>query len=245
MEVKKNPRADLNRNSIIYFQIGIILVLFLIHFGLELNFREKAFILQPVAVETENLEDIPITELKEVPPIPLPPPPPAPEYIEVVEDKSDIEESLIASTETSQDEMIEIPEVSDIKEEKEPVPEEIVYVPFVVIEKAPIYPGCENANGREAQKKCMSSKIDDLVKQEFRTDLGAELGLYGLNRIIVVFRIDENGYVADIRARGPHKRLEAEAERVIKMLPKMEPGRQRNRPVGVVYSLPIAFKIED
>ncbi|WP_457610622.1 energy transducer TonB, partial [Lutibacter sp.] len=41
-----------------------------------------------------------------------------------------------------------------------------------------------------------------------------------------------------------HKRLQAEAIRVIKLLPKMIPGKQRGRPVGVKYSLPIAFKVE-
>ena len=45
-------------------------------------------------------------------------------------------------------------------------------------------------------------------------------------------------------ARAPHKRLQQEAIRVVKLLPKMIPGKQRGRPVGVKYSLPIAFKVE-
>ena len=46
-----------------------------------------------------------------------------------------------------------------------------------------------------------------------------------------MFTIDENGVVTDIRSRGPHPKLEKEAERVVKLLPKMEPGKQRKQNV--------------
>jgi protein TonB len=46
-----------------------------------------------------------------------------------------------------------------------------------------------------------------------------------------------------LKSRGPDKLLIGEAERIISLLPKMEPGKQRNRPVGVPYSIPINFKL--
>jgi hypothetical protein len=49
------------------------------------------------------------------------------------------------------------------------------------------------------------------------------------------------GHVFDIRARAPHKALEAEAIRVIALLPKITPGFQFGEPVIVPYSLPIIF----
>ena len=57
--------------------------------------------------------------------------------------------------------------------------------------------------------------------------------------------IDEKGNIGQVRARAPHPRLEKEAARVINSLPKMKPGKQRGKPVGVMYSLPIAFKVQD
>ena len=39
--------------------------------------------------------------------------------------------------------------------------------------------------------------------------------------------------------------LEKEAERIIGLLPKMEPGKQRGRPVKVPYSIRINFKIQN
>lgn len=40
------------------------------------------------------------------------------------------------------------------------------------------------------------------------------------------------------------KSLETEAERIISILPKMTPGKQRDRNVGVPYSIPINFKLK-
>jgi len=53
------------------------------------------------------------------------------------------------------------------------------------------------------------------------------------------------GNVIGVRARAPHPRLEKEAVRVINLLPKMKPGRQRGKAVIVPYSLPIIFQVQD
>ena len=58
-------------------------------------------------------------------------------------------------------------------------------------------------------------------------------------------KIDKNGNVTGVRSRAPHPRLEKEAARVINMLPKMKPGRQRGKAVTVPYSLPITFQVQD
>ena len=61
-------------------------------------------------VEDDDDEEIPITEQIKVPP-PPPPPPPAPEVIEGVEDEEEVEETVIESTETDQEEIVEVDEV--------------------------------------------------------------------------------------------------------------------------------------
>ncbi len=126
-----------------------------------------------------------------------------------------------------------------------PVEEVIADVPFAVIENVPIYPGCENLSNNDQRKKCMSEKVQEFVQRKFNTDLGSQLGLSGVNRVIVQFKIDKNGNITDVRSRAPHPRLEQEAARVINSLPKMQPGRQRGKPVGVMYSLPIVFQVQD
>ncbi|APU69467.1 MAG: energy transducer TonB [Bacteroidota bacterium] len=240
---KKNPKADLSRNSLIFFQIGLIVMLGISYLAIEWHFDSRPAVdLQQLDMETERIVDVPVTELREKLP-PPPPPPPAPEVIEVIEDNSVLEESTIQSTETNLNDKIEVVEVTDIKEEK--IAEEIEDVPFVIIANVPVYPGCENQKGNDAKKQCMSGKIQELVKREFRTELSAELGLKGINKIYVIFRINDKGDVENIQARGPHPALEAEAERVVKLIPKMEPGRQRDRAVGVLYTLPIIFEVRN
>lgn len=245
MQVKKNPKADLGRSSLIFFQVGLIVMLSITYFGLEYNFSaDDDLDLQQVQVSEFEQEDIPITQLNTPPPPPPPPPPPMPEIIEVVENQEEVEETTIQSTESNQEtKMPEIVQVEDIEYEEEE--EEIEKVPFLIVEKIPVFPGCENIRKKEEQKECMSQKINEHVKRHFDVRISEELGLTGMNRIFVIFKINENGDVADIRARGPNKRLEAEAIRVVGLLPKMIPGRQRDRPVAVEYSLPIMYEIRE
>ncbi|MAP53930.1 energy transducer TonB [Altibacter sp.] len=238
MEPKKNPKADLSRRSMLFFQLGMILMLFIAWQAIEYKTYDRSLETDTLAVSDELEEEIPITQQIEPPP-PPPPPPPAPEVIEVVEDEEEVEETIIKSTETNQEE-----EIVEIEEIEEAVEEEIADVPFAVIENVPVYPGCESASGNNAKKACMSEQVDKFVKKKFNADLAADLGLEGIQRIFVQFKIDKNGNVVDVRARAPHPKLEQEAVRVVSSLPKMIPGKQRGKPVGVLYSLPIRFQVE-
>ena len=236
---KKNMKANVGRNSSIYFALGLVLMLFITYQSINYKSYDKAAIdIGSLNLEQENEEEIPIIDLK-LPPPPPPPPAVAPQVIEIVEDEVEIEETVIESTETDQTE--EIVEVDEV------VVEEIyedVEVPFSVIENVPEYPGCEK--GTNAQKrKCMSDKIAKFVQKKFNTDLAGDLGLSGKQKINVMFKIDKKGNVTGVRSRAPHPRLEKEAARVINLLPKMKPGRQRGRAVIVPYTLPITFIVQE
>jgi protein TonB len=91
----------------------------------------------------------------------------------------------------------------------------------------------------------MSEKITKIVVRRFNTDLAGDLGLSGRQRISVIFKVDKTGNITDVMARAPHPRLAKEAKRVVGLIPKMKPGKQRGNPVVVQYSLPIIFKVED
>ena len=236
---KKTTKADVSRNSSLFFSVGLVLMLFISHQLINYKSYDKADIdIGSLNLEEENEEEIPIIDLK-LPPPPPPPPPVAPQVIEIVEDEEEIEETVIESTETDQEE--EIVEVEEVEVEEV---EEDIEVPFSVIENVPEYPGCEK--GTNAQKrKCMSDKITKFVQKKFNTDLAGDLGLTGKHRISVIFKIDKKGNVTGVRSRAPHPRLEKEAARVVNMLPKMKPGRQRGKAVVVPYSLPITFLVQE
>lgn len=117
-------------------------------------------------------------------------------------------------------------------------------VPFAIIENVPVFPGCEGTERK--LRACLQKNIGMHVNRKFNTDLSNNIGLSpGIKKIFVMFIIDKEGNIANVNARAPHNALKEEAIRVVKLLPKMKPGKQRGVNVGVKYSLPIAFKIED
>ena len=245
MKHKKSTKSNLENYSKLFMLLGLVLALLITYIAIEHRTIETGD--DNVMAYTTNMQDdeeeIPETEqeLEEIKPEEQKvAPPPVLEEIEVVEDDDDIEETVIESTETSEDEEVIIEEIEEI----EIVEEVIEDVPFSIIEDVPVYPGC---TGSKAQlKKCLSEKVQKLVSRKFNVDLAQDLGLSpGKKRIFVMFKIDKTGNITSVQARAPHKRLEAEAKRVVNLIPKMKPGRQRGRPVGVKYSLPITFIVQE
>ena len=238
MEIKKNPKANLENYSKLFLQLGLVLALLISYVSIEYKTfdRELDDLLGANIGEEEEIE-IPLTERIELVQ-PPPPPPPAPEVIEIVEDDKDVIEDPPVSSEADQDTEIKEP-IKEIVEEEEVMED----VPFSIIEDAPIYPGCK---GNKAElRKCLQKSIQKHIARKFNTGLASELGLDpGKKKVYVVFKIDKKGNIVDVRARGPHARLEKEGVKVVKMLPKMIPGKQRGRPVGVKYTLPITLQVE-
>lgn len=117
-------------------------------------------------------------------------------------------------------------------------------VPFGIVDQVPVFPGCENLSNVD-QKDCMSKNISMHVNKNFNTNIGKENRLVGIQRIIVIFKIDSEGNITDVRSRAPHPTLEAEAIKVIKTLPTMIPGEHKGKKVNVSYSLPIVFQIAE
>lgn len=245
MQIKKNPKARLENYSKIFVQIGLVLSLFIVYQLLETKTYERSIkdTLGEITMTDEDKEDIPIINREEIVLPKNTPPPAIPEKINVVEDDLDVEETVIEDTETDESESVSaIIDPNAIYEEEE---EEVIVedVPFLVIEDVPVYPGCKG--NKQQLKDCFTQKIKQFFVKRFDVGLAEELGLSkGKKRIIVVFRVDKNGNVADIAARAPHPRIQKEVVDIIQKLPKMKPGRQRGTPVGVKYSLPIAFHIK-
>ena len=116
-------------------------------------------------------------------------------------------------------------------------------VPFAIIEEVPVFPGCTGT--RKEKSDCLNSSIRKVIVRNFNGDLSKTLNLSkGKKKIWIVFRIDEDGNVTEINARAPHPELKKEAIRVASLLPKMIPGKQRGKAVGMKYTLPISFNVE-
>lgn len=238
MLVNKSKKARIESYSKIFFQLGLVLALLVVYLSIEWkSFDRYVSELNMVELESDESEIIPITErIIEIKP--PPPPPPAPEKIQIVDDLEEIEETVLETTETDETESVEVMEIENIEEVEE---EEIFEnIPFAIVEDVPVYPGCKGT--KEQKRQCLQDKIRIHVNKTYNTEIPQDLGLSaGKKKVFVQFKINKEGNVTDARARGPHKRLETEAIRVVNLLPKMTPGKQRGRSVSVSYTLPITL----
>ena len=242
MEIKKNPKQQLENYSKIFLQIGLTLTLFITYALIEHKTYDRNDLgsLGQANMRDEMKEDIPIIEIQEIKPPPKKTPPPIVEKIKVVEDELKIEETVVESTETDENEgvVVNTEDIVEIEEAEEVVED----IPFILIENVPVYPGCKGNNNQ--LKKCFTRKVTHHFGKNFDVNLANTLGLQaGKKRLFVVFTINKNGKVTNIKARGPHPVLEKEVAKIIGSLPKMTPGMQRGRPVGVSYSIPITFEV--
>lgn len=117
-------------------------------------------------------------------------------------------------------------------------------VSLLSVEKPPIFPGCRGSKSELTQ--CLELKIKEHVKTGFNMKLKNSLGLKpGMKRILVMFAINKSGYISKIKIKAPHKKLEEEAVRLMKTLPKMTPGKYKGKYVEVgYYVFPIIFQLK-
>ena len=236
MEIKKNPKSNLENYSKLFMQIGLVLALFITYAAIEKKTYDRNIGDLGSANMTADMEEETVITERIEPVKPKTPPPPAPEKIEIVEDEKEVEETIIESTETDETEAVEIVEVEEVEEVIEDVS-------FMIIEDVPVFPGCK---GNKAElKKCFSKKVQKHFSRKFDADLPNELGLSaGRKRVFIGFKIDKTGNIVNVNARAPHPKIKSEVIKVMKQLPRMKPGKQRSKPVGVKYSIPFTLIVE-
>ena len=82
------------------------------------------------------------------------------------------------------------------------------------------------------------------VQQNVRfPQIALENGIQG--RVVVTFVIEKDGRLTNIEVlQTPDRSLSDEAVRVLSKSPKWSPGKQRNQPVRVKYTLPVDFRVQ-
>ena len=211
----------------LFFPIGLLITLIFAYSAIEFKTYVKSYDEIVGEILQDDTDDIIITVQNLPPPPPPPPPPVIVEVFEVVEDEAEVEETFFASTETDQEEVVEDVEYEEIEEE-------FGDIPFTVVEVKPSFP--------LSTPSMFQRDIQNHVRKHFRYPQTAlELGVQG--RVFIQFIILKDGSIKIKNFRGPDKRLEKEAVRIINKLPKMKPGEQRGTPVNVPFSIPITFRL--
>ena len=212
---KKDPKISLENKKGMFFQIGLAVTLIAVLISFEWKSYDKSnYNLGDLNLDDMEEEIIPITRQEVKPP---PPPPPPPEIIEIVEDEVEIENEVeIEETDTDEDEIVEIGEDD----------EEF----FMVVENMPEFPGGDLGLMKFIQKNVRYPAI------------AKEYNITG--KVYVSFIVDKQGSVTNVKiVRGVDKILDAEALRVVSLLPKYKPGKQRGKAVRVMFTIPINFTL--
>ena len=228
MEVKKSPKADLESKKTSNLLIGAILTLAVLFVGFEWSERDKKVTTDTGLTEVVFEEEIiPITEQEQ--PKQAPPPPEAPkveEVLEIVENDADVQESTIQASDDTQ-QAVEV-KYTPVEVEEEEVEEQQI---FQVVEEMPEFPG--------GMGECMKF----LGKNIKYPTISQENGVQG--RVIVQFVVNRDGSIVDpVVVRGVDPYLDKEALRVISMMPKWKPGKQRGKAVRVKYTVPVMFRLQ-
>ena len=250
----ETPNSKLQKSSVIFMQLGLIVALFAVYLALEYKTIKKQYIFdKPKSVamvdvyvpdkfnvvdpnkkkpqKTTTVKKIIVNK-------------PVLDKVKVVENNRKITNELPKDIlPVDEDKPVQNPiSVQDIPSVEAPI-ETDDDVDFVKVEIKPTFVKCKNKKGK-AQEICFNKMMQKYINKYFDVDLAQNLGLdEGKHRIYVQFVIDKNGDIVNVHSNATHPRLKKEAERVVKKLPKMLPGKQRTHYVNVKYNLPINFNV--
>jgi len=101
---------------------------------------------------------------------------------------------------------------------------------YAVVEKMPSYPGGDDA------------RIDFLVRNIKYPELAKKNGIQG--KVFITFVVETDGSISDVKVlRGIGGGCDEEAVRIIKLMPKWNPGMQRGEAVRTQFNIPIKFAL--
>ena len=234
MEVKKNPKFDLEKRRGMFLQIGF-LVSFLIVLAAfeyktpvektqELAFEvlEEMDELIPIIVqEKEKKKEQPVVKKMEI------------KDLIITDDEMDDDDLEIVDSDALEDDSYNI---SEVREEEEDNDED---VPFVRVEQMPIF----NPKKNKTYEEGIRDLFITMQKMTRYPVIAQENGVQG--KVFVKFVVTKTGEVSNIQVvRSIDPALDKEAIRVVRNLPKFKPGMQRNKPVSVWFSGYISFVLQ-
>ncbi|MBE6195337.1 MAG: energy transducer TonB [Rikenellaceae bacterium] len=227
MEIKKNPKVDVQNKRVLLLEIGLAVALLIVIAAFLYTPREYKIeqVEQVVTVVEEEITEITRQDQK-------PPEPPKRTEITVITD--------ILNIVTNDEKISTNVDFAEFAEDVEiiqqvAVSEEVIEddQPFVKVEQMPSFMGGDLMTFRNwVQSKVRYPQI------------AQENNISG--RVLLMFVIEKDGSLTNIQVlQTPDSSLSDEAIRILKTSPKWTPGKQRNQSVRVKYTLPIDFRIQN
>ena len=230
MEIKKSPKADLENKKMLFLEIGLVIALAVCGAALAFNTKPEPEPYTPPKQDVREQEfemDRTVQEQEQQQP-------------EQQKAKTQVLADVL--TIVSNDTKIETPDLlfsddasafEDFEFEVEEVVENIVEEEiFVTAEEMPTFQGGD------------LSKFRNWVQSNVKyPQIALENGIQG--NVVIKFVVEKDGKLSNIQVlQSPDKTLSDAAVQVLQKSPKWKPGKQRNKPVRVTYTLPVSFKIQ-
>lgn len=229
MEIKKSNKADLERRRPWLFLLGLLVATGLFFLVLNISVNPPSGevspeLLEEIAQELEMNMKRPDKDL-----IPVFPPEKkeesVSEQLNIVDMTVEATDMPEASVETDGEKEEEAPPIAPI-----PIDEKQQQLQFRVVEQLPEFPG-----GMVEFMKWLTKNLK-YPPQAKRANVEG--------RVVVSFIVNADGTTTDARiVKSVHPLLDAEAMRVLKLMPEWKPGEDHGQPCRTMISIPIVFKI--
>lgn len=223
MEIKKNPKLNLEKYKLMFFAISLIISIGVLvsAFQYQSSSAKADFGLNK-NIEDEEMMEITRQDMQE-------PEPEQPqeqqqqqtiEIIEIVDNSEEVNEDTEFDFEFDEEEEIDLEATTEEPEDKI----------FIYVKNMPVFPG-----GKLALRKYVAEHV-------VYPAVARENGIEGT--VFLRFEVTRKGTVGKVELqKGVDPLLDDEAIRVIKQLPKFTPGEQNGKKVNVWYSIPVTFKL--
>lgn len=224
MEPKKNPKADVGRNKTLFLEIGLVIALAVVIGAFSVSQKDKVIEIPDFGLVADEIELIDITIEEQ------PKPQQVRQAVNVISDILNVVKNDTQITTTF--DFIDFAEddiaITTLSVEAEEIEED---VPYVTADEMPKFQGGDlNVFRRWVHDRLVYPTV------------ARENNIQG--KVTVQFVIERDGSLTNIRVLvTPDKLLSDEVIRVLNTSPKWEPGKMRNMPVRISYTLPIDWTL--
>ena len=241
----KYPEADVfkMRGTLLNAGMAISLLLTVLAFNWT-TYDDEVFIPDDALIVPDDIEIEP-PRTAEPPPPPPPPPPPVIEEVPEEEIEEEDEPEFVDNSVTEESVVEKKIESPKPPPPPPPPPPPKVEEIFKVVEEMPRFPGCDNEPGdAKAKEQCAQKKMLEFIYKNIKYPaIARENGVEGT--VVVTFVVEKDGSISDAKTlRDIGAQCGEEALRIVKMMPKWTPGKQRGNSVRVQFNLPVRFKLE-
>jgi periplasmic protein TonB len=239
------------KNSVIYFQVGLIAVLVLVLSFLEFKFlsfskdtvfkaeptwtEEVAFVYNPEVIKSNPIETKTIKPVVKLPK----------EFVDVDIKKDDevIKKEDLAS-ENPSDTKSDVEVKTNVTNNNNNTSSTVDKPTIFSVEQLPMFKACKGLK-RSEQKACFDEQLAKAISKNLVYP-NKDLENKRQGTAVVEFVIDEKGNITNVKALDNNRAtpaMQLAAEKAVSKLPKLEPAKQGDVAVKIKYVIPISFKV--